>query len=38
MKKMFPDKKGQIVIKIVGVKSKKIAERNMEIVREYEIR
>ena len=38
MKKMFPDKKGQIVVKIVGVKSKKIAERNMEIVREYEIR
>ncbi|MGN1334753.1 MAG: Asp23/Gls24 family envelope stress response protein [Anaerovoracaceae bacterium] len=37
MKKMFPDKKGQIAIKIVGVKSKKIAERSMEIVREYEI-
>ena len=36
MKTMLPDKQGQIVLKIVGVKSKKIAERNIEIVREYE--
>ena len=36
MKIMLPDKQGQIILKIVGVKSKKIAERNIEIVREYE--
>ena len=35
MKIMLPDKQGQIILKIVGVKSKKIAERNIEIVREY---
>ena len=38
MKIMLPDKQGQIILKIVGVKSKKIAERNIEIVREYGIR
>ena len=36
MKTMLPDKQGQIVLKIVGVKSKKSAERKIEIVREYE--
>ena len=38
MKTMLPDKSGQIVLKIVGVKSKKIARRDIEIVREYERR
>ena len=38
MKTMLPDKSGQIVLKIVGVKSKKIAQRDIEIVREYECR
>ena len=33
---MFPDGKGQVVLHIVGVKSKKLAERNIRIVREYE--
>lgn len=37
MKTLVPDKGGKIVIKIVGVKSKKIAERDIEIVREYEL-
>ena len=36
LKTMLPDKAGRITLKIVGVKSKKIAERNIEIVREYE--
>ena len=34
---MFPDKGCKIILKIVGVKSKNIAKRNIEIVREYEI-
>ena len=33
---MFPNGKGQVVLHIVGVKSKKLAERNIRIVREYE--
>ncbi len=33
---MFPDGKGQVILHIVGVKSKKQAERNIRIVREYE--
>ena len=33
---LFPTKGGTITIKIVGVKSKKIAPRNIEVVREYE--
>ena len=37
LRKMLPDKGGKIVLKIVGVKSKNIAKRNIEIVREYEI-
>lgn len=36
MKGLFPDKGGIIVLHIVGVKSKKIAERNIRVVREYE--
>ena len=35
-KTLFPTKGGNITIKIVGVKSKKIAPRNIEVVREYE--
>lgn len=38
MKTMMPDKGGRIVLRIVGVKSKKIASRNIEIVREYGLR
>lgn len=38
MKTMLPDKGCRIVLKIVGVKSKKVAARNIEMVREYEIR
>ena len=38
MKTMMPDKGGRIVLRIVGVKSKKIAARNIEIVREYGLR
>ena len=36
MRAMFPDKKGIIKIGIVGVKSKKIAARDIQIVRKYE--
>ncbi len=36
MKSMFPDKKGRILLKITGVKSKKIAPRDIQIVRKYE--
>ena len=36
MKAMFPDKKGRILLKITGVKSKKIAPRDIKIVRKYE--
>ncbi len=36
MRTMLPDKGGKIILKIVGVKSKKLAIRNIEIVREYE--
>ncbi len=35
-KSMFPSQGGQITIKIVGVKSKKIAPRDIEVTREYE--
>ena len=35
-KSMFPSKAGKITIKIVGVKSKNIAPRDIEVVREYE--
>lgn len=37
MKGLLPDKKGKIILRIVGIKSKKIAERNIKVVREYEI-
>lgn len=36
MKSMFPDKKGRIMLKITGVKSKRIAPRDIQIVRKYE--
>lgn len=36
MKGMLPDKNGRIVLQIVGIRSKKIAERNIRVVREYE--
>lgn len=36
MKAMFPDKGGRILLKIVGVKSKRIAARSIEVVRKYE--
>ena len=35
-KQMFPSQPGKITIKIVGVKSKKIAARDIEVIREYE--
>ena len=35
-KLMFPSQPGKITIKIVGVKSKKIAARDIEVIREYE--
>lgn len=35
-KMMFPSQPGKITIKIVGVKSKKIAARDIEVIREYE--
>lgn len=37
LKIMFPDKAGKIILKIVGVKSKNIARRNIDVVRKYEI-
>ena len=36
LSKMLPDKGGHLVLRIVGIKSKKIAERNIEVVRDYE--
>lgn len=36
LKGLFPDKGAEIVLHIVGVKSKKIAERNIKVIREYE--
>ena len=36
LKLMFPSQPGKITIKIVGVKSKKIAARDIEVIREYE--
>ncbi len=35
-KTMFPGQAGVITIKIVGVKSKNIAPRDIEVIREYE--
>ncbi len=34
--KLLPDKGGHLVLRIVGIKSKKIAERNIEVVKDYE--
>lgn len=36
MRTLFPDKGGVITLKIVGVKSKHMAERDIEVKREYE--
>lgn len=36
MKGLFPDDGGIIVLTIVGIRSKKIAERNIRVTREYE--
>lgn len=36
MQSMFPEYGGVLTMKIVGVKSKNIAERNIEVKREYE--
>ena len=35
-KAMFPSQAGKLTVKIVGVKSKKIAARDIEVIREYE--
>ena len=35
LRQMFPDYAGQIRIKVVGVKSKHIAERDIEVIREW---
>lgn len=37
LKLLLPDKKGRIIIKIVGVKSKRIASRDIELKREYDV-
>lgn len=37
MRGLLPDKDGRIVLRIVGIKSKKIAERNLTLVREYKV-
>jgi len=36
MHAMLPDKGGRILLKIVGVKSKRVAARSIEVVRKYE--
>lgn len=36
MRELFPKQKGEITLRIVGVKSKQIAERDIEVKREYE--
>lgn len=36
MQTMFPNQSGILTVKIVGVKSKNIAERDIEVKREYE--
>jgi uncharacterized alkaline shock family protein YloU len=36
MRAMFPEKNGRLTIKIVGVKSTYVAERDIEVVRVYE--
>ena len=36
LSKLLPDKGGHLVLRIVGIKSKKIAERSIEVVRDYE--
>jgi len=36
MKGLFPGKGGRLILRIVGIKSKRIAPRNIKVVREYE--
>ena len=36
LSKLLPDKGRHLVLRIVGIKSKKIAERSIEVVRDYE--
>lgn len=36
MKGLFPEKGGRLILKIVGIKSKRIAPRSIRVVREYE--
>ena len=36
MQQFFPTQGGEIILHIVGVKSKQIAERDIEVKREYE--
>lgn len=36
LREMFPDKGAKITLHIVGIKSKQIAARNIEVKREYE--
>ena len=36
IKGLFPEKGGRLILKIVGIKSKRIAPRNIKVVREYE--
>lgn len=36
MKGLFPEKGGRLILRIVGIKSKRIAPRDIKIVREYE--
>lgn len=36
MKGLFPEKGGRLILRIVGIKSKRIAPRNIKVVREYE--
>ena len=36
MKGLFPEKGGRLILRIVGIKSRRIAPRNIKVVREYE--
>ena len=36
MRGLFPEKGGRLILKIVGIKSRRIAPRDIEVVREYE--
>lgn len=36
MKGLFPEKGGRLILRIVGIKSRRIAPRDIKVVREYE--